>query len=123
MRSDLGVLVVDECFCQLRTETILGSGVQQRQTYCVTWNLSSARIHVLPKSHVGRSTSTFQGCSIHKIKFDKGLTRSQCATSDVLSRDETATDLLARDARSQEAYEAANGMDVKLPSRIRLVPM
>jgi hypothetical protein len=55
-----------------------------------------------------------------QIQSDKGLTRSQCATSDVLSRDETATDLLARDARSQEAYEAANGMDLKLPSRIRL---
>jgi len=30
MRSGLGVLVVDECFCQLQTETILGSSVQQR---------------------------------------------------------------------------------------------
>ena len=113
MRSALGALVVDECFCQLRSETILGLRCSTAPN--VTWNL-------LVLGSDSRFTEGSRGTKgkIQLIPSDKGLTRSQCATSDVLSRDETATDLLARDARSQEACEAANGMNLKLPSRIRL---
>jgi hypothetical protein len=96
MRSDLGALVVDECFCQLRSETILGLRCSTAPN--VTWNL-------LVLGSDSRFTEGSRGTKgkIQLIPSDKGLTRSQCATSDVLSRDETA-----------------NGMDLKLPSRIRL---